>query len=121
MVSYFENDYAAPIILGDCKESITAARQIRKKTSLAVTVVSQKLSLINRIRFKHRRLTSDEESIILLTLQDAVRDMREYSTPLLICCEDHNSVFISKYRAELEQLYVIIPAKQINSYFESNE
>ena len=121
MVNYFENDYALPIILGGCKESIDVAREIKSKTSLEVTVISHKLSFLNKIRFNHLKLTSKQEEIILLTLNDVARDALEYSTPLLIFCEDHDAEFIEKYRSELEQSYVMIPSREIKFYLGSKE
>lgn len=120
MVNYFENDQAIPIILGDCKETIAAASIIRKRTDLEVTVLAKRLSLLNKIRFTHRTLTSLKDSILLLTLKDIAERVSEYSTPLLIYCKEHNGELISKYISELEQLYVIIPAEEIKIYFEGN-
>ena len=69
MVNYFDNGFAVPIILGDGEESIKAASLIKRKTTLRVTVLSPKLSFMNRIRFKHIRLTSHRDDIILLALK----------------------------------------------------
>ena len=121
MVNYFENDYALPIILGSCKESIDVAKEIQRRTSLDVTVISHKLSFLNKIRFQHLPLTSKQEEIILLALTDYARDAREYSTPILIFCEEHDAEFIEKYRPELEHIYVIIPSREIKFYLGSNE
>lgn len=120
MVNYFENEHAIPIIIGDCKETISAASIIRKQTDLKVTVLSTRLSPLNKIRFAHRKLTSLNEDIILLTLKDIAERINEYSTPLLIYCTKHNTELISKYISELQQLYVIIPAQEIKVYFQGN-
>jgi hypothetical protein len=120
MVNYFENDQLTPIILGNCKESIKAAKTIKKNTGLEVTILSQKLSLINKIRFIHRKLTSFNEDILLLTLKDLAKDIQDYSTPLLIYCAEHRSDFIINNLSSLEHLYIIIPTKDINLYLKGN-
>ncbi len=120
MVNYFENDQAIPIILGNCKEVTDAARIIRRNTNLEVTVLAKRLSFINRIRFRHRVLTSSKENIVLLTLKDIADQTSEYATPLLIYCDKHNGELISRHISELEERYVIILAQEINNYFKGN-
>ena len=121
MVNYFENDQATPIVFGNCKEAIKAAKTIKRKTGLEVTILSHKLSLINKIRFTHRKLTSFNPDILLLTLKDLAKDIQDYSTPLLIYCDEHNSDFIVDNLSTLEHLYIVIPTQEIYLFSKGNK
>ena len=118
MVNYFENDMAIPIVLGSCKETIAAARIIQRHTEHKVIVLSKNLSIFNKMRFSHRSITAQSDEIYLLTLRDIAREAYEYSTPLLVYCPEHSRDFISKHANVLESMYVLIPANEIESYFE---
>lgn len=120
MVNYFENDQVTPIVLGNCKETVNAAKAIKRKTGIEVTILSQKLPLVNKIRFTHRKITSPNQEILLLALEDLAKDAQEYSTPLLIYCEKHSADFIANNLSSLEHLYVLIPTEDINLYFKGN-
>lgn len=118
MVNYFESDFARPIILGDHKESISAANLIKRKTTLSVTFVSNNLSVLNKIRFKHIIPSSESDDIVLLTLTDIPKHLPEYETPLLIYSKEHDEKFISENLSLLETLYILIPTEELKSFFE---
>lgn len=118
MVNYFESDFAHPIILGNHKESIYAANLIKRKTVLSVTLVASKLSLLEKIRFRHISLVSHSDDIRLLTLTDIPKRMAEYETPILIYSEEHDGKFVSENLPLLETLYILIPTEKLNSFFE---
>lgn len=116
MLNYFENDLAVPIILGSSKEAIQSASLIKRKTILPVTVLSEKLSAINKIRFSHKKLVSSRDDILLLTLEDIAEETPEFSNPILVYCFEENG-FVSRNRSLLEKLYILISTKELKSYF----
>ena len=116
MLNYFENDLAVPIILGNSEDAIKSASLIKRKTILPVTVLSEKLSAFNKIRFIHKKLTSPSDSILLLTLEHIAEEIPEFSNPILIYGFKENG-FVSRNRSLLEKLYILISTEELKSYF----
>ena len=116
-MNYFENEFALPIILGNSKEAMRAAKTLQKKTELEIHVITKKLSLLNRLRFYFHKLCSDSDDIFLLTLEDIVRDFEEYYTPVLIYDENEYGDIIARNSHRIEAVFVVIKACDFEKYF----
>ena len=116
-MNYFENEFALPIILGNSKEAMRAAKTLQKKTELEIHVITKKLSLLNRLRLYFHKLCSDSDDIFLLTLEDIVRDFEEYYTPVLIYDENEYGDIIARNSHRIEAVFVVIKACDFEKYF----
>ncbi len=112
-MNYFDNEYAVPIILGNCKETMKIAKILRKSTSLDIHIFARRLSPLKRFQYKFHKITSNEDSIVLLALIDFANNLHEYYTPILIYCSDHDNDFIGSHTLELENLFIIIKTQDI--------
>ena len=94
-MNYFENDFALPIILGNSKEAIRAAKTLQKNTDLEIHIIAKNLSIIGRLRFYFHKLYSSSDEMILITLEDLAKGFEEYDTPILIYSENEFGGFAS--------------------------
>ena len=116
-MNYFENEFALPIILGNSKSALRAAKTLQKRTDLEIHIVGRGLSLLGRLRFYFHKLSSSSDEIVLLTIEDIVKGLDEYYLPILIYCEDDYGSFFAKNKERLESLFVTVNAKDIDNYF----
>ncbi len=120
-MNFFENEYALPVILGGTKEAISVANLLRGNTDASIHIFAQKLSFINRLIYNYHEITSVNDDILLIALNDFVDNIHEYYTPILIFCDDEGKCFTEKYFDILEQRYIIISSTTTKNYFAQGE
>ncbi len=116
-MNFFENEYTLPVILGGGKEAVSVANTLRGNTDLKIHIFAQKLGFIDKLIYKYHKLTSKDEDILLLTLNDFADSLNELYTPVLIYCDSEGLDFVEKNFALLEQRYVIISAQTTKNFF----
>ena len=120
-MNYFENDFALPIILGNSKESIRAAKVLQKNTDLEIHVVAKNLSLIGRLRFYFHKLYSSSDEIVLLTVEDLVKRFEEYYTPILIYSEKEFGGFIQRNTERIDAVFITVSASDVENCFKGRK
>lgn len=112
-MNYFENDFALPIILGNSKEAIRAAKKLQKKTELEIHVLAKSLSLVGRLRFYFHKLYSSSDEIVLITAEDLARGFEEYYTPILIYCEAEFGDLVKRHSDRIEATFITVVASDV--------
>ncbi len=112
-MDFFENDYALPIILGNCKESIGLAKLIRKKLCREIHIFSNSISFIYKTVFRFHKIPSSRDEIAFFMLSDYAESLHEYYNPILIYCKEHHGEFISKYSNRLADRYILVSTDEI--------
>lgn len=115
-MTFFDNEYALPVVIGDGSKAIEIAKLIRRKTNLEIHIFSHRISFLDKLKFKYHKLSSGREDIALLKLFILAETLHESFTPILIYCDDKLE-FIEKHFDELESMYVIISANTAKNYF----
>ncbi len=116
-MNFFENDYAVPVILGGGKEAISTADILRDNTDLKIHIFADRLSCINKLKYRFHKMIPSAEDILLLSLNDFADGMHEYYTPILIFTDARGQAFIEENFDSLEQRYVIISSNTAKNYF----
>ena len=120
-MNYFENDFALPIILGNSKEAIRAARALQKNTDLEIHIIAKNLSLIGRLRFYFHKLYSSSDEIVLLTVEDFVKGFEEYYTPILIYSEKEFGGFIQRNTERIDAVFITMSTSDVENCFKGRK
>lgn len=120
-MNYFENDFALPIILGNSKEALKAAKALQKNTDLEIHVIAKRLSLVGRLRFYFHKLYSSSDEMILITLEDLTKGFEEYYTPILIYSENEFGAFVQKNSERIDACFITVIASDVEGCFKGRK
>ena len=116
-MNYFENDFALPIILGNSKEAIRAAKTLQKNTDLEIHIIAKNLSIIGRLRFYFHKLYSSSDEMVLITLEDLAKGFEEYYTPILIYSENEFGGFVQRHSERIDARFITVSASELKGCF----
>lgn len=103
-----EHEYLLPIIIGNGKDAVSAARKIYKKTGARVHLFASKFPFWQRAVFSCHTVEPMRDEFLLESLTSYLGSVEEYFCPVIIICDDHAQRFVNNYSAVVESACLAI-------------
>lgn len=103
-----EHEYLLPIIIGNGKEAVSAARRINKKTGARVHLFASKFPFWQRALFICHTVEPMRVEFLLESLTSYLGSIEEYFCPVIIICDDHAQRFVDNHSAVVESACLAI-------------
>lgn len=106
-----EHEYLLPIIIGNDKGAIAAAREIHKKTGARVRLFAQRFSLWQRFCFECRTVDPMRDDFLLESLISYLGSIEEYYCPVIIICDERARGFVKNFSKSVESACLAVEYK----------
>ena len=114
-MNYLDNDYLIPVILGNDKEAIAAARLVFDKTGIRPYIFSSEFSLEQRLLYRCKKVSAQSQLALILELCSFSQKHDAQGSPLLIYT-DKNRQFVQDHSDDIESRYVTVSAQELLSF-----
>ncbi len=118
-MNYLEHEFLVPIFLGNGKEALDIAKNIKKVNKARAHLFAPRFKLFQKIRFDCHKVSPWRNRLLLISLLDFAVELEEYKHPVLIYGE-LNKDFISSNLEELESRFRVISYGEIVRILEEN-
>ena len=102
-----EHEYLLPIIIGNGKEAVSAARRINKKTGARVHLFASKFPFWQRAFYTCHTVEPMRDEFLLESLTLYLASVEEYFCPVIIICDDRAQRFAEKHSAIVESICLV--------------
>lgn len=103
-----EHEYLLPIILGNGKDAVSAARKIYKATGVKVHLFASSFHLWQRAFCVCHTVDPMRDSLVLDSLLSYLASVEEYYCPVIIICDKYAQDLVDKYSDEIESACLVV-------------
>ena len=103
-----EHEYLLPIIIGNGKDAISAAKKIYKKTGASVHLFASKFPFWQRAFYRCHTVDPMRDEFLLESLTSYLGSIEEYFCPVIIICDKYTQDLVDKYSDEVESACLVV-------------
>ena len=103
-----EHEYLLPIILGNDKNAVSAARKTYKRCGVRAHLFAPSFPFWQRAFFKCHTVSPMRNEFLLESLTSFLGSIEEYYCPVIIICDDRAQNFVEQNSAVVESACMAI-------------
>lgn len=103
-----EHEYLLPIILGNGKDAVSAAKKIYKKTGARVHLFASKFPFWQRAFYRCHTVDPMRNEFLLESLTSYLGSIEEFYCPVIIICDERIQRFVEQNSAAVESVCLAI-------------
>lgn len=103
-----EHEYLLPIVIGNGKDAVSAARKIYKTTGAKAHLFSHRFPVWQRLFCVCHTVDPMRDCFVLDSILSYLRSVEEYYCPVIIVCDEYAQELVDKYSDALESACLVI-------------
>ena len=103
-----QHEYLLPIILGNGKDALSAARKINKSTGVKVHLFASGINILQRAFCICHTVDPMRDVFILDSLLSFLGSVEEYYCPVIIICDQFAQDLVDQYSNEIECACLVV-------------
>ena len=114
-MNWFEHEYLVPVIIGNERDSLNAAKVIYKATGIKPHLFAEKFSFFQRLGYNCHVVSPMRDVFLVERLASFAASLEEYYCPILVLSSE-NCRLVTNYSDVIESAYVVINLEEILNF-----